>query len=401
MSKFYYKTKDISTGKCARAIEIGPYDRGIYTEYNNIFWEYVKNCTIPKMLTENTKEEEKEFSAHPLEIRLMIMEIYKYEQWKKDIDKWKSDLVAWKQMVHEWEKNMKIWSKNTDPGKGVKTEKPNVPVKPFKPLIREMPTKFETIAEMVTSELYNQIDEINFGNCHLTNLPMLPENLVILKCYHNALAELPRLPHTLRHLDISYNNFIILPDLPPNLEYLSCTHNFLEFIGQLPNSLIHLYCCNNNLKYLPELGPREECKRGMCYGDFSPSKNESVPCLHYKLSFVSCAYNPLESFPESFKKCMKCEGQNIKLWNDYTDRIYCGDCSRVFAIDCYGLKIEKLKKTIQPPWEFVENTSLGRIIQNQFDGNIAYYLVNGDNMEVDGGTSGEDDGPAINYDGIV
>jgi len=72
-----------------------------------------------------------------------------------------------------------------------------------------------------------------------------------------------------------------------------------------------------------------------------------------------------------------------------------------FAIDCYGLKIEKLKKTIQPPWEFVENTSLGRIIQNQFDGNIAYYLVNGDNMEVDGGTSGEDDGPAINYDGIV
>jgi len=338
----------------------------------------------------------REYQTLPVDIRLMIMDIYKVEQWKKDIEKWKADMTEYRSRVIEWERDIKAWKKKLDANEDSKPIKPYPPPKPYKPLIRTMPTKFETIEEMVASDLYNQIDNINFSDNNLPVLPVLPQNLVVLNCQHNALTELPPLPDTITHLDISYNQFVILPDLPPRLRFLSCTNNQIEYIGQIPNTLEHLICYDNKLKHLPELESRQTCTRGTCYNNFSPDKNE-VPCLHYHLTYVMCSGNPLESFPDSYKRCMKCGGQNLELWDGYIDKFHCKDCYRLISIQCHGIKTTKSK--ILNPWEF-EDCPLGKIIQSQFGGNILAYLLGATDMEIDEETSGDDEGTPIHYDNI-
>ena len=82
----YYKTSKLSAAQCQRRIEIGAYDKALSEKYNSIYWEYVKNGTIPNMMDEDGKKVLPEYRKHPLDIQLMIADIHKVEEWKKKMD---------------------------------------------------------------------------------------------------------------------------------------------------------------------------------------------------------------------------------------------------------------------------------------------------------------------------
>lgn len=390
--KIYYKTIDMKSAHCHKIIEIGPYDKAHYDAYNAIYWDYIKNGTIPNMFSEDGKRVLLEYQMHPQDIRIMILQMHKVREWKKQIEKWKVDINEFKNNMRTWEKNMKDWKNKPDANEDNKPPKPLEQIKPYRPPVYPMNIKFETIDEMVASDLYDQINDINFMNCGLHKLPRLPLKLVILNCYHNSLTELPPLPITLKHLDISNNNFVTLSNLPSNLEFLGCSHNQLEHIDQLPLNVSNFYCEYNKLKILPELPPIQECHRGMCYGNFEPHKNEK-PCLHHKLTYVICFDNPLEEFPESYTKCIKCGANNLEQWENYSDKIQCKDCHKIITIDYSGSILRK------SDWQF-NDTPLGKNIHGKFDGSLSAYLTSKNAMNVDGESSCDDDDMVIDYDNI-
>jgi Leucine-rich repeat (LRR) protein len=344
--KIYYKTSKFSIAHCCHSIEIGKYDKILSDKYNKIYWEYIKNGNVPSKFDEDGKNELPEYKKLHLSIRLLINEIIKIDTWKKQMNREISD--------------------------GLRKKRTG------RPPITQLPIQFETINEMISSNLYKDIVEINFMNNSLTELPIIPPNLKILICYNNSLTKIGPLPITLTHLNISNNKLKAIPELPPNLEYLNCSNNNISYIGTLPISLNTLICHNNNLKYFPNMASRQECTRGSCYGDYFFIKN-TVPCLHYKLSYVMIDNNPIESLPKSFKYCLKCNGQNIKLAEYKDNMVVCNDCCRTITI-------------------LLNNTPLKEY------GGIKYHLTDdmSSNMDIDGHIdySGDEEGEPISYDKI-
>ena len=108
----------------------------------------------------------------------------------------------------------------------------------------------------------------------LTFLPVLPKSLQQLDCYRNKLKTLPDLPDSLGSFDCSFNHLtflptlsttcitrltcndnqlILLPELPITLNILNCAHNVLTELPAIPDSLTYLYCGDNKIKMLPSL----------------------------------------------------------------------------------------------------------------------------------------------------
>ena len=79
----------------------------------------------------------------------------------------------------------------------------------------------------------------------LTNLPDLPDSLILLNCSENKLISLPDLPKTLKHLNCQNNKLTNLPYLPENLESLSCETNYLTSLPNLPETILMMMCDNN------------------------------------------------------------------------------------------------------------------------------------------------------------
>lgn len=352
----HYKTPKIRETQSHQRIEIGPYDKVLSGKYNAIFWDYVKNGTIPKMMDEDKKKELPEFRKHHRSIQLLIAEIHKVEAWKIRMDK-----------------EISAGDRKKRSGR---------------PPIRSLPTQFETIEEMVASDMYDEIDEIIFDTCYLSKLPRLPKNLVKLNCYHNFLTELPPLPPTLQHLDIHDNKFVKLTDLPPNLKILICNDNKLESICTLPRDVHNFICYNNNLKKLPKIKPGGNCQRGACTGYYQPEVNQ-VPCIHRKLSFVMAGSNPLESLPNDYQKCMRCGNEELAEWGMEGRHIQCTKCKYLISV-------------------LINNTPLREHIDAEYNGDITNYLIGAKAtpMEVEGTaeaaaeSSGDEDGMVISYDTI-
>lgn len=93
-------------------------------------------------------------------------------------------------------------------------------------------------------------------------LPELPENLIKLTCNWNSfindensgrLKSLPKLPNTLKQLDIDSNNLTKLPPLSSSLKILIADDNKLKELPTLPEGLEELNIENNNIEELPTL----------------------------------------------------------------------------------------------------------------------------------------------------
>ena len=79
-------------------------------------------------------------------------------------------------------------------------------------------------------------------NSNIVSLPALPNALISLNCYQNALTSLPQLPNNLQTLDVLGNNLSVLPTLPNSLLYLRTYGNpLLTCLPLLPSNITDLY----------------------------------------------------------------------------------------------------------------------------------------------------------------
>ena len=153
---------------------------------------------------------------------------------------------------------------------------------------------------------------LDLSKLGLTELPPLPDDLIMLRCDSNELTSLPALPPSLRILHCHSNQLSSLPELPPFLESLSCSHNHISSLPSLPSSLIQLVCIRNHLTVLPTL---PSTLKELCFDDnyithlhtlpphltsLSCCWNQlaSLPSLPPSLESLFCFANPLESFPD-------------------------------------------------------------------------------------------------------
>jgi hypothetical protein len=153
---------------------------------------------------------------------------------------------------------------------------------------------------------------LDLSNLHLTELPPLPDDLIMLRCNSNELTFLPELPSSLKILHCHQNQLTSLPELPPFLESLSCSNNPITSLPLLPSSLTQLVCIrncltdlpplpqtleelcfdNNYITWLPELPPHLT-SLSFCWNQLS-----SIPSLPHGLHSLFCFANPLETMPE-------------------------------------------------------------------------------------------------------
>jgi len=132
---------------------------------------------------------------------------------------------------------------------------------------------------------------LDLSKLGLTELPPLPDDLIVLRCDLNELTALPELPSSLRVLHCHQNQLSSLPELPPFLESLSCSHNPLRSLPSLPSSLKQLVCMRNHLSALP---PLPSSLLELC---FDYNYITRLPYLPPHLSELSCSYNQLTSLP--------------------------------------------------------------------------------------------------------
>jgi hypothetical protein len=153
---------------------------------------------------------------------------------------------------------------------------------------------------------------LDLSKLHLTELPPLPDDLIMLRCDSNELTSLPALPPSLRVFHCHSNQLSSLPELPPFLESLSCSHNHISSLPSLPSTLTQLVCIRNHLTSLPTLPStlKELCfdnnyitqlhtlpphltSLSCCWNQLT-----SLPSLPPSLESLFCFANPLESFPD-------------------------------------------------------------------------------------------------------
>ena len=153
---------------------------------------------------------------------------------------------------------------------------------------------------------------LDLSKLHLTELPPLPDDLIMLRCDSNELTSLPELPSSLRILHCHSNHLSSLPELPPFLESLSCSHNHISSLPSLPSTLTQLVCIRN---YLTSLPPLPHSLEELCFDNnyitqlamvpphltsLSCCRNQltALPSLPDGLHSLFCFANPLETFPD-------------------------------------------------------------------------------------------------------
>ncbi len=153
---------------------------------------------------------------------------------------------------------------------------------------------------------------LDLSNLHLTELPPLPDDLIMLRCDSNELTFLPELPSSLKILHCHQNQLTSLPELPPFLESLSCSNNPITSLPLLPSSLTQLVCIRNCLTDLP---PLPQALEELCFDNnyitwlpelpphltslsFCCNQLSSIPSLPHGLHSLFCFANPLETMPE-------------------------------------------------------------------------------------------------------
>lgn len=153
----------------------------------------------------------------------------------------------------------------------------------------------------------------------LVNIPSfeLKGNLLVnLNVSHNKIRDLPRLPDTIRFLDIAYNEIENIVELPRSLTNLLCGFNQLTTLGDLTHlkDLTVLACESNKLKELE---------------------------LPENMYFLNARYNLLEnidSFPDSIRYLNLCNNriENIGKLPRYVEELNISDnFIQVFHTDLF------------------------------------------------------------------
>ena len=132
---------------------------------------------------------------------------------------------------------------------------------------------------------------LDLSRLELTELPPLPDDLILLRCDSNQLTSLPTLPRSLRIFHCHSNQLTSLPELPPFLESLSCSHNPISSLPPLPSSLTQLVCMQNHLTELP---PLPYSLLELC---FDYNYITRLPYLPPHLTMLACSYNQLTELP--------------------------------------------------------------------------------------------------------
>jgi len=98
----------------------------------------------------------------------------------------------------------------------------------------------------------NKKDTVDLSGLGLRSLPeYLSLGIIVLNASRNRLSELPRLPQTLRQLDVRSNLLSELPRLPQRLDCLDVSDNRLRALPCLPQTLTHLDASHNLLAVAP------------------------------------------------------------------------------------------------------------------------------------------------------
>ena len=129
-------------------------------------------------------------------------------------------------------------------------------------------------------------------NNELTELPTLPKTLKQLFCFGNRLRRLPELPHSIQRINVIYNQLRILPELPETMTEIYCSHNHIRHLPCLPNNLSELHCNNNFLTDLPPLPPNLNLL------NCQHNQISKMPELPTTMMYFNCSNNWLKTLPE-------------------------------------------------------------------------------------------------------
>lgn len=168
--------------------------------------------------------------------------------------------------------------------------------------------------------------ELNISYRNLTVINDDLTGVTNLYCERNQLTQLPNLPETLILLDCSDNQLTSLPILPDTLVILYCYRNKLKMIPNLPKTLKRLDCDGNPLVKLPTLHEGLEhliCDPHMILSTILPYSLETVnekyatkyQLQQYNDRLQQLGMSPVVEFPD-YKTWRKIMGQKI-----YADRI--------------------------------------------------------------------------------
>jgi len=173
--------------------------------------------------------------------------------------------------------------------------------------------------------LPDNVDVINVSYKDLDYLPNLSrfKKLKCLYCDHNKLTSLPVLPENLKMLKCSDNKLTsLLPILPENLKFLYCYNNNLTSLPVLPKNLKELCCFYNKLTSLPVLSENLEKL------DCSNNKLTSFSVLPQKLKALYCYGNPIDKLIYNNNPSML--NKNIIILNNFRHLFYCLKYRKIF-----------------------------------------------------------------------
>ena len=179
------------------------------------------------------------------------------------------------------------------------------------------------------------IEAVYCANCNLSAFPVLPNSVKQVGIQGNPIVNIPfgMIPTSCTHLNISNCPLLSnLPILPPNLLVLTCNDNSFATLGPFPQSLEFLYAHNNpNLSYvfgLPDTMNMLRLKNCAITAidslpnviiaslDLSFNNLTSIPNFPDQASQIILNNNNISSIPEvsSNVQLLKINNNNISCW---------------------------------------------------------------------------------------
>jgi hypothetical protein len=140
----------------------------------------------------------------------------------------------------------------------------------------------------------NDLAPLILDDLELTEVPDLPENVLVLSLTGNKLKSLENLPKSLKVLDIESNNVgnnivLKIDHLPNTLESLKISNNNIQNLTHLPTSLTHLEAVNCGISYIRAF------PKSMKQIILSQNNLEEIPPLPNGLQLLDIEMNPIIS----------------------------------------------------------------------------------------------------------